>query len=49
MKLRPGQNNYKGASNVDEFEPLSGVDVPVDWIGGLLTIAVLIFAYALVG
>ena len=34
---------------MDEFEPLAGVEAPNDWIGGLLTIAVLFFAYALVG
>lgn len=34
---------------MDEFEPLAVVESPNDWIGGLLTIAVLFFAYALVG
>lgn len=33
----------------DEFEPLAPVEAPTDWVGGLLTIAVLFFAYALVG
>ena len=33
----------------DEFDALAPVDVPVDWIGGLLTMAVLFLAYALVG
>ena len=26
---------------MDEFEPLAGVEAPNDWIGGLLTVAVL--------
>ena len=33
----------------DEFEALAPVEAPNSWIGGLLTIAVLFFAYALVG
>jgi hypothetical protein len=42
-------NSKKGCGDMDEFEPLAGVEAPNDWIGGLLTIAVLFFAYALVG
>lgn len=33
----------------DEFDALSGVEAPTDWVGGLLTVAVLFFSYALVG
>jgi len=33
----------------DEFEALAGVDAPVNWVGGLLVFAGLIFVYAVVG
>jgi hypothetical protein len=29
----------------DELDALSGVEAPNDWIGGLLTVAALLFAY----
>jgi len=33
----------------DESEALAGVDAPVNWVGGLLVFAGLIFVYAVVG
>lgn len=33
----------------DELEALAGVEAPTNWIGGLLTVAVLFFAYWAVG
>jgi len=29
----------------EELEPLAGVEAPNNWIGGLLTVAALLFAY----
>lgn len=33
----------------DELEALAPVEAPTNWIGGLLTVAVLFFAYWVVG
>lgn len=33
----------------EELEPLAGVEASNEWIGGLLTIAVLFFSYWVVG
>lgn len=33
----------------EELEPLAGVEAPNEWIGGLLTVSVIFFAYWVVG